>query len=649
MPSLLSLLIVAAVAAAPTAGTPNAERYPDAAEVFRCDFGAQWDSSIERWPDLWTRQRSADHPPYLPARIADDPSPDGGRSLRIDLDGGGACLYSPPFKVTPLFSYVVEASGRTEGLVRDQAYVSLTYFDAKKRPLGTSNSERIGGTTGWTRLQIAPVAPPGAAADTAVIELHLEPTGRPDLHGSAWFGDVWAGQLPRITVSTNRRDNVYVLPERPTITCTVAGFAADHSRVSFELQDVAGTALAKHEQRLGLTRPATSDSTEGQGDSGQAARPAGVVDTVVWSPPVNEPGFYRVTIGIVGRVGIVHQHEVTLAVMRGQSSPESGEFGWTLPTGEGPLGMGDLEGLISQAGVNWVKFPVWTAGADTSRMDRIVWLAERLHLQRIELVGLLHQPPAELLHRLSENSHPLAAQIFSAAPDVWRPSLDPVFTSLSLKVRWWQLGLDNDTSFSGYGKAAEQVAQVRRLIARFGQQVYLGVGSSWLSELPKQPQAWDFASLSVEPALSEGELSAYLDATAGTKTRRWVVLQPLARDEYSIETRATDLAQRMLAAKMHGAEGIFLPEVFSTAHGLMNDDGSAGELLLPWRTAALALAGSQYLGSLDLAGGSINHIFGRGDDVSMFVWNDRPTREIVYLGENCRRVELWGRSTAAGR
>ena len=77
----------------------------------------------------------------------------------------------------------------------------------------------------------------------------------------------------------------------------------------------------------------------------------------------------------------------------------------------------------------------------------------------------------------------------------------------------------------------------------------------------------------------------------------------------------------------------------------MNDDGSAGELLLPWRTAALALAGTQYLGSLDLPDGSVNHVFGRGDKMSMFVWNDRPTRELVYLGENCRRVDLWGRST----
>ena len=304
---------------------------------------------------------SADHPPYLPVRIADEPAPDSGRSLRIDLDGGAASICSPPFKVTPLFSYAVEASARTDGLVRDQAYVSLTFYDAKKKPLGSFHSQRIGGTTGWTKLQIEPVAPPGAAADSAVIELHLEPTGRPDLHGSAWFGDVWAGQLPRMTVSTSRRNNVYVLPDRPTITCTVAGFAAEHARVSFELQDVAGTVLARHEQQLGRAG-ATGDSQEAQGDAVPVARPAGVVDTVVWSPPVSEPGFDRVTIGIPGRIGIVHHREVTLAVIRPQSCPESGEFGWTLPGGEGPLGLNDLESLIAQAGVNWVKFPVWTAG-----------------------------------------------------------------------------------------------------------------------------------------------------------------------------------------------------------------------------------------------------------------------------------------------
>ena len=140
------------------------------------------------------------------------------------------------------------------------------------------------------------------------------------------------------------------------------------------------------------------------------ARPTGVGRYGGRSPPVSEPGFYRVTIGIPGRIGIVHHREVTLAVIRPQSCPESGEFGWTLPAGEGPLSFNDLESLIAQAGMNWVKFPVWTAGADSSRIDRVVWLAERLHLQHIELVGLLHQPPPEVLHRLGESPHPLAAR-----------------------------------------------------------------------------------------------------------------------------------------------------------------------------------------------------------------------------------------------
>ena len=35
-------------------------------------------------------------------------------------------------------------------------------------------------------------------------------------------------------------------------------------------------------------------------------------------------------------------------------------------------------------------------------------------------------------------------------PQMWYPSLEPVLTRLSLKVHWWQLGRDQDTSFVGF-------------------------------------------------------------------------------------------------------------------------------------------------------------------------------------------------------
>ena len=106
-----------------------------------------------------------------------------------------------------------------------------------------------------------------------------------------------------------------------------------------------------------------------------------------------------------------------------------------------------------------------------------------------------------------------------------------------------------------------------------------------------------------------------------------------------------DLVRRMIAAKIHGAEGIFCSDPFDAECGLMEQDGTPGELLLPWRTTALMLGGAKYLGAVDLPGGSPNAVFARPGDAVMVIWNPRPQDEPVYLGANIRQVDLWGRVT----
>jgi hypothetical protein len=100
----------------------------------------------------------------------------------------------------------------------------------------------------------------------------------------------------------------------------------------------------------------------------------------------------------------------------------------------------------------------------------------------------------------------------------------------------------------------------------------------------------------------------------------------------------------MISAKRHGANGIFVPNPFDPSHGLMNEDGTPGELLLPWRTTALALSGAEYLGSIKLPEGSQNHVFSQGGEVVMVVWSARPVEERIFLGDAVRQVDLWGRS-----
>ena len=106
------------------------------------------------------------------------------------------------------------------------------------------------------------------------------------------------------------------------------------------------------------------------------------------------------------------------------------------------------------------------------------------------------------------------------------------------------------------------------------------------------------------------------------------------------------MVQRLLAAKIAGAEAIFIERPFDPASGLLYEDGSPTELLLPWRTTALALAGTEYLGSLQLPAGSTNHVFARGDDVVMVVWNTEQVEEVVDLGQDIEQTDVWGRRVA---
>ena len=102
----------------------------------------------------------------------------------------------------------------------------------------------------------------------------------------------------------------------------------------------------------------------------------------------------------------------------------------------------------------------------------------------------------------------------------------------------------------------------------------------------------------------------------------------------------------MIAAKIAGAERISLADPFDRERGLIGPSGQPSELFLPWRTTALALGGSQYLGTMDLPGGSTAHVFAQRDEIVMAVWNDRAIEETACLGNQARQVDVWGRSSA---
>jgi hypothetical protein len=650
---LLPLLIVAADP------SPDTDRVSaEAIEVRAWDFEAGDDRNYDAWPDHWTRRRGRGFPTYLPIQIqaygdlAQDAGTPGATPRRqevpptpmhclvLGLDGGAAVAQSPSVEVSPQFGYVLKAYLRTEGLQHDRAFITLTFFDSEQNPLEVHQSSRYCNLPTWRCVTIGPVMPAHPDIRSAVITLHLEPTAEADLSGKAVFDDIWLGSLPRIAVETNSRTNVYTTKD-VEVTCRVSGFSQPNPRIRFELRDVFGQPLSMEEM------PMTSEfSGRDRGEDGASHSPASTTSSVfsglaTWRPTIEENGYYQVRISIPEHTGHVCEN---LVVMDSQTPSKAGEFGWSLPRGDQPLSLNALPGLLGQVGINWVKFPVWYDDRNKERAEDLAWFAERLNAQGIELVGMLDRPPATMRDMFGQSDLLPIAEVFKE-PQVWHPAIDPVMTRLSLKVRWWQLGADRDTSFVNFPGLEQKVREIRDGLNRFGSEVNLGLAWRSIDETPVIDQPpWSFLNYTADPPLTEDELGAYLAAESVEPVRRWIGVEPLRAERYSLKIRARDLVVRMLAAKVAQAEGVFVPDPFDPDHGLMDEDGSPGKLLLPWRTTALAVSNAQYLGSINLPQGSRNHVFLKNNRAVMFVWNDRPVREVLYLGEDVKQRDLWGRS-----
>jgi hypothetical protein len=641
MSILLALVLLAGVSDRTSVAGENG-----AVEVFRCNFGEPSDRNYDGWPDGWTRRHGAGFPQYVAIKIAEGPSPAVGRCLRVDLDGGGATAYSPPVPIDSRSNLLLDARVNAENLKYDRAWISLRFFNGKQQQLTTVRSGRVGATAGWEKLGLGPVAPP-PDAKTAIIGLHLEPEAEEqDLHGTARFADLRLLQLPRMTLAMRRgaganagpgrhdalAAHLFTDPSHIEITCIVSGLHDPPAQVNFHLEDLARRELSCQ------------------------AMPSG---KAVWQPPIPGPGFYRVRAALTAKGSEIAHSMLTLAVLEpssqpglGQNRSDGSDFGWGLPRGDKPLSLPELGDLLSQAGIHWVKYPMgWDGREASARLEPLAVFSGRLAEQGMEIVGQLGGSVQQtgVDAGTADNPKFQISNPFLADPKTWYPALEPIMARLAAQVRWWQVGSDRDSTLPGVENIGAKVAQVKKALDQVGQGVNMGVAWNWTQPPPKTENApsWQFLALAADARTTERELAKRLDATRTAGIRRWVTLEGLPKDAHSPEARAEHLAKQIIAAKLHGAEAVFFADPFDPRRGLMNEDGTVGDLFLPWRTSALVLGGAKCLGSLDLPGGSANHVFARPSEVVMVLWSQQAVEETVYLGGTVRQLDLWGRPCSA--
>lgn len=610
-------------------------RYPEASEVFHCTFGPQTDPNFDLWPTDWVRLHDTQHPNYVQIGLTDEPGPDGDSSLAMEMDGGSATVYGPAIDVDAQYAYVLEAMIRTEAIEHDEVFLTLIFQDEDGQRVDIAYSPRVRKTNGWQRVLLGPVVPPQKSPLRAVIGLHVQPDDAQDIKAKVWFDDLWLARMPRIDLVTSDRHNLFNDPQNVQIRCRVSGVGDVTPALKLEVFDPFGRLV--DEAFLDVDQ-----QVRGKRADPLAARPTDAgARTVDWRPEKLDFGFYRVSGTLVAGDRDVHERSLTLAVLRPQQLIQRGEFGWSFPKGIQPLDGPRAVDLVRQTGVHWVKLPLWFQSQQPEEFDDAVWLIDRFNSFGIRTIGMLSSPPNDVMKALGLSGSRVTA-LFEREPSQWFPAFEPTLLRLALRVPDWQLGGDDEKYFVDAHDLQPSVAAIKRQMDRVTHDVSLAIAWPWSFEPPNDQAApWRALSFSVKPELTPSELAEILTLPRPGQAARWVNLAPLPASEYSLADRARDLALRTSAAKIHGADRIFLPDPYDPDRGVLDASGSPTEMYLPWRSLAMALSGAKYVGSVSLPAGSENYVFARHGKATMLVWNSREVEETLYLGDAIEQRDLW--------
>jgi hypothetical protein len=597
--------------------------------VCRYSFGADQDRDFDGIPDGWTRRKGPEFPRYVKAGLDQHLGHTDETSLRIQANGGAAAYYSPFVRIDGLHTFYFEGYIRTAGLQHDAAVLSISLLNHQRQRVQRILSKPVlGDQAEWVHVRIGPIVPDSDVA-LAVIGCHLAPGSgdRHDISGSAWFDDLSLGRLPRLELDSDFLTH-FLNEEVPLrITSRVSGLDEGFEYdLELVIRDLENRPVAQTTQQLTAQAPAAPPM-------GQAAGP----EPTVWEAPRQPPGFYRVTAVLKRDGTIITTQRTTLTVLKLVSrSRPSGEFGWSLGRDLPPKLCAELPEVAAQAGINWVKYPLWQSFEEdrVGSSGHVASMFDRLAAQKIEPIGVFAEPPAELRGKFARQWHGVA-EVFRLPPSVWRSSLEPVVARFSSNVHYWQFGGDLDSSFVGLPDLPQTLNTMRGEVRRIS--LNASVGLPWPGVEPISPAVRpSFWSLSAAP-----ETTASASAANGA---RWHLLQTSQLTGETFEQRAGQLARQMVAAKVAGAPAIFVDDVYHPEFGLLKQNGAPAELFLPWRTFALALQGAEYLGSFQLLGGSRNAVFVQDDSAVVVLWSDEPLGESLYLGESPLLTDLWGRT-----
>lgn len=391
-----------------------------------------------------------------------------------------------------------------------------------------------------------------------------------------------------------------------------------------------------------------------------------------------------------------------------------GVFGWSLdhPIDDQILPK-QYANFLVDSGVAWMKYPCWISPEPTAGVNRLDNVLSRIQDSGIITIGRLDGSPVvatgstpvvqqsnpwlesptgidsnfasdfqpndrplgdapfdfvnnpwqttiDSTHQatpgVGSNNDPQPAQQSQIAEelkeiDAWKPQLENVMSRLTLKIRQWQLGRDDDYSFLQTPSLKESVTLVSQALQGFGQPLEIALPWPWMQPtLSADQTSWQVNVRGESPPYSPMELDEALAARAPisiSDANTWLSLQTMRQDQYDLQDRIIDLVRRMMTIRKHRVQAAFLKSADDPQTGVLGADGRPGPLYLPWRTTSRLIGNLREVGSLNLPSGTDNSVMVGASRAVLVMWSPTPRIETLYLGDDVSVMDVWGRSTKA--
>ena len=659
--TLIITLLVLLVGAQPSvAGSPNRDAVTDLSTaamkrrvVKSFDFNERSLGNFEAVPMNWLPVEGPAYRRFLEARFDEQVGHLAPPSFLLRLQGGSLAshYFAKDIPVHAGSEYRLTAWIRPQHLVHARAWLTIYYLDHALRKIDDSERRSVeirgaGDDEAWQRVVID--LPPGDEhARWIGLTCHVDqittPAGKRDsfhpieyhdVHGAAWFDDITILRLPRISLSLNATEGVY-LPGRPTV-CTVKMVDLDGAdiRTDLDILDADGRVLETH--ALDGTKLVREAATLQISDL-----PAGSY-------------LARLHARVGGRV-LSKQQRRFLRLNDGLTRRQRGEGGFGVVADSSLFVHRDIaKRLLDTLAPSMIKLPLWR---EDLRDDAIVRgdphleeLVEALHAADIGMVGVLESPPDSLAKQYGLTARSVVS-VLAANPNQWRPYLALILTRYGQRISAWQLGADNAPFLGDPALSAKALANLRREMRTLIGLPQVVIPRSFQYSTPPDASPADVFSLTVPAHFGAERIAEQSKDIAGADgIGRWATMQQPEPDKFDRRWRLIHYARRLAVARAGGLDMVFVPQPWSFA--TVNDNDKVivepQEEFIILRTLSQTLRGLQPAGPVWIGPGMRASLFTSPSQPggALVVWREAQglaAQDLtIDLGGDAREIDLWG-------